>query len=54
MKDGAGTYLDEVLALGFCDQGLEFGCCEGVDESCLGDDEEEHLGAGEDRELISL
>jgi hypothetical protein len=40
--------LDEVLAFGLCDEGLKFGGGEGVDETGLGDDEEEDLGAGED------
>lgn len=35
----SATYLDEVLSLGFGDQRLQLGRCEGVDQSGLGDDE---------------
>ncbi len=47
-------YLNEVLALGLGDQWLELGGGEGVDETGLGDDEEEHLSAGEDGQLVCL
>lgn len=51
---GMRAYLDEVLALGLGDERLQLGRGEGVDEAGLGDDEEQHLGAGEDRELVGL
>lgn len=43
------SYLNEVLALCFRNQGLEFRGGEGVDKASLGDDEEQHLGASEHR-----
>ena len=46
--------LDKVLALGLGDEGLELGGGEGIDETCLGDDEEEDLCASEGGELICL
>lgn len=48
------SYLDEVLALGLGDERLQLGGGEGVDQSGLGDDEQEHLGAGEDGQLVCL
>lgn len=48
------AYLDEVLAFSLCDKGLELWCREGVDETGFGDDEQQHLGAREDREFVSL
>ena len=48
------TRLDEVLALGLGDEGLELGSGECVHETGLGDDKEQHLGAGEGREFIRL
>ena len=32
---GERAYLDEILAFGFCDEGLEFWGCEGVDKACF-------------------
>ena len=46
--------LDEVLALGLGDEGLELRSGEGVDEAGLGDDEQEDLRAGEGGELVRL
>lgn len=50
----AATYLDEVLALGLGDERLQLGRGEGVDQTRLGHDEKQDLGAGQDGELISL
>lgn len=41
-------YLDQVLAFGLCDERLQFGGGECVDEAGFRHDQEEHLGAGED------
>jgi hypothetical protein len=49
-----GTYLDQVLALGLGDEWLQLGGGEGVDETGLGDDQKEHLGAGEDGQFVGL
>jgi hypothetical protein len=51
---GSASYLDEVLAFGFCDQRLELGGGESVDKTSFGHDEQQNLGAGEHRELVSL
>jgi hypothetical protein len=51
---GVQAGLDEILAFGFGDEGLELGGGEGVDEAGLGDDEEEDLCAGEDGEFVGL
>ena len=48
------TRLDEVLALRLRDERLQLGGGERVDETCLGHDEQEHLRAGECRELVRL
>ena len=48
------AHLDEVLALWLGDQWLQLRCGEGVDEAGLGHDEEEHLSAGEDGQLVRL
>ena len=48
------TYLDEILAFRLSNEGLELRSGEGVDESSLGDNEEEDLGAGEDGQLVGL
>lgn len=48
------TCLDEVLALGLGNERLELGGGEGVDETGLGHDKEENLGAGEGGELVRL
>ena len=47
-------YLNEVLALGLCDERLELRCREGVHEARLRDDEQEDLSAGEDGKLVGL
>lgn len=47
-------YLNEILALGLGHQWLEFGGGKGVHQTSLGDDEEQHLRAGEDGQLVSL
>lgn len=49
-----GAYLNQVLALGLRDERLELGCCESVDQSRLGNDEEEDLSTGQDGQLIGL
>ena len=43
------AYLNQVLAFRFCDEWLELRCCESIDKTGFGNDEEEDLGAGEDR-----
>lgn len=48
------AYLDEVLALWLGDEWLQLGCGEGVDEPCLGHDEQQDLGAGENRQFVGL
>lgn len=48
------AYLDEVLALWLGDKRLQLGCGEGVDQTCLRHDKQQHLGAGEDRQLVGL
>jgi hypothetical protein len=48
------AYLDKILALGLGHQRLQLGCGEGVDEARLGHDEEQHLGTGQNRELVGL
>ena len=48
------AYLDQILSLGLGDERLQLGRGEGVDQTGLGDDEQEDLGASEDGELVSL
>ena len=48
------TCLDEVLALGLCDERLELRSSEGVDEPGLRHNEQKDPGAGEGRELVRL
>ena len=43
-----GLYLNQILAFGLCDERLELGCREGINQTSLGNDEEENLGAGQD------
>ena len=50
----AVAYLDEILSFGLGDEWLEFGSGEGVDETCFRDDQQQDLGAGENREFIGL
>lgn len=50
----ASTYLNEVLALGLGDERLQLGGGEGIDETRLRDNQQEHLGAGENGQLVSL
>lgn len=52
--DNSRTYLDQILALGFCHQWLQLGRGERVDKTGFGDDEEKHLGASEDGQFICL
>jgi hypothetical protein len=47
-------YLDQILPLGLGHERLELGGGEGVDQTRLGDDEEEDLRSGEDRQLVCL
>ncbi len=49
---GVEAGLDEVLSFGLGDEGLELCGGEGVDEPCLGDDEQEDLCSCECRELV--
>lgn len=42
------THLNEILTLGLGDERLQLWSGEGVDQTRLGDDEQEDLGAGED------
>jgi hypothetical protein len=48
------AYLNKVLTLGLRDEGLQLRCGEGVYKTRLGDDEEQHLRAGEDGQLVGL
>jgi hypothetical protein len=48
------TYLNEVLALGLGNQGLQLGGGEGVHKTRLRDDEEQDLGSGKDRQFVGL
>ena len=48
------TDLNEVLAFGLRDQRLQLRRGERVDETGLGDDQEEDLGAGQDGEFVGL
>jgi hypothetical protein len=54
MRDCGAAHLNEVLSLGFGDEWLQLRGGEGVDETGLGDDEQQHLGAGEDGQLVGL
>ena len=51
---GIETGLNEIFTFRLGDERLEFCGGEGVDETSLGDDEKENLGASERRELVSL
>lgn len=48
------SYLNKVLAFGFCYERLKLGSGESVHETGLGHDEKQHLGAGEDGQLVCL
>jgi hypothetical protein len=48
------TYLDQVLSFSLGDKRLKLGGCEGIDQTSLGDDEQENLSAGEYRQFICL
>lgn len=48
------TGLDEITSLGLRDERLQLGRCKRVDEACLRDDEQEHLGTCERRKLVRL
>jgi len=48
------TYLDKVLSFSLGDKRLKLRCCKGIDQTGLGDNEEEDLGASEDRQLVCL
>lgn len=50
----AKAYLDQVLALSLGDERLQLGGGEGIDQAGLGDDQEKHLGASENRQLVGL
>ena len=47
-------YLNQVLALGLCDERLELGRGEGVDQPGFRHDQEQDLGACQNRELVGL
>ena len=46
--------LNEVLALGLCDERLELGSGEGIDKTGLRDDEEKDLSTSEGGKLVGL
>lgn len=48
------TGLDQVLALGLCDERLKLGCCEGVDESSFRDHQQKDLCACQCAQLVRL
>jgi hypothetical protein len=48
------TYLDQVLSFSLGDKRLKLGCCESIDQTSLGDNEQENLGAGEYRQFVCL
>lgn len=54
MNRSAHTHLYEVLPLGLGHEWLELGSGEGVDETRLGHDQQQHLGTGQDGELVRL
>jgi len=47
-------YLNQVLALGLCDERLKLGRGEGVDQPGFRHDQKQDLGACENRELVGL
>lgn len=49
-----GAHLNEVLAFWLGDQRLELRGGEGVDQTSLGDDEQQDLGTGQDGQFVSL
>lgn len=51
---GVETRLDEILALWFGDEGLELGCGERVDVSCLTGHKKKHLRPSECAQLVGL
>jgi hypothetical protein len=53
-SDAHVPYLNQVLAFGLSDEWLQSRSCERVDEASLGDDQQQDLGTGEDRELVGL
>lgn len=48
------AHLDQVLALSLGDEWLQLGGGEGVHEAGLGDDQQQDLGTGEDRQFVCL
>jgi hypothetical protein len=48
------AYLYKVFTLGLGDEGLQLGCGKGVNKTRLGYDEQQYLGAGQDRKLVGL
>jgi hypothetical protein len=54
LSDCEVAYLDEVLALGLCDEWLQLWGCEGVDETGLRDNEEQYLSTSENGQFIGL
>jgi hypothetical protein len=50
----SGAYLDQILAFGLCDERLKFGCRESVNQTGLGNDEEENLSASQDGQFVCL
>lgn len=53
-QSSLAAYLNQILALGLGDERLELGCCEGVNQTSLGNDEEKDLGASQDRQFVRL
>ena len=49
-----GAHLNKVLAFWLGDQRLELRGGEGVDQTGLGDNEQQDLGAGQDGQFVSL
>lgn len=50
----AETYLDQILPFRLCHERLKLGRRKCIDKSGLADDEEQHLGPGERRQLVRL
>jgi len=48
------SYLYEILSFCFGDQWLEFGCCEGINQTGLGDDKQQNLSASQYGKFVGL
>lgn len=53
-KERVVTYLNEILSLWFRNQWLQLGGGERVDETGLGHDQQQHLGAGQHGQFVCL